>query len=947
VKFQRNPLGPQAMSSSSILQSLVSRWVALKAKGESIPLAELCREHPELLQELRECVSALNFGGQIEEVAKQETVESEFATVHATPDAFGPLRPAESPEELGRLAGFRVLKLLGRGGMGAVYLAEEIVLCRKVALKIMLPEAANRADARARFLREAQSAARLHSDHIVPIFQVGEDNGVAFLTMPFLQGESLQDRLSRQLPSLRELIAIGLETASGLSVAHAHGLLHRDIKPGNLWLETLPASDLGFRVRILDFGLARPVEEKGLTQTGAVLGTPGFMAPEQVRGAVLDARADLFSLGCVLYYAASGTRPFVGGNTWEVLMATQERRPASLKDVCPNLPSDLLKLIMELLRKEAGQRPSSADAVCARLRAIKNTSIQSVPPAQTCEYVSPNAESLRRSAAAVPLVPSLPRSAGHGRRVALWVAALSVVAASLVWWFSSFILQTPNGTLIVEIHDDNIEVVIKQNGVVVVDKTMKREFSIKPGEGVLEAYEVNGIKLATKEFTLNRGGREIIRIALPKQGVANQPVPVPKPAVPRPATGKLHLAIEGPADTSVSVKRGDKVLVAKTTARDHTLESGEGLAEAYDRTGKVVDSQRFVLPSDGSITVRLKVPSPVQSTLVIQIQDDRNFDVVVKQSGAIVVDKSKKREFTLSDNQGEIEVYEKDGALLYTQNFTILAGGREVVQVNVPRMSRPNPANDRPWTPVKWGDSWQAQNSIRMTLVWIPPGKFLMGSRDEDGEPDERPQREVEITKGFWMGKHEVTQPEFLSIMGRDSNSYRPEPGDKPMPVDNVTWKEAKDFCSKLGEKEGKLYRLPTEAEWEYACRAGTSTPYTTGPTLTKEQANIDKKVSRTEPVGSYLANPWGLLDMHGNVLEFCEDWYHKDSYRVDMKRDPTGPPTGSHRVIRGGSWNSPAYFARSATRNYYLPDGRSHQIGFRVVVEGANPKSQESEKPK
>ena len=216
------------------------------------------------------------------------------------------LAPSQAADELGRLGCYRVLKVLGHGGMGVVFEAEDPQLRRKVALKAMLPTLAASETARKRFLREAQTAAAIEHDHIVPIFQVGEDRGVPFIAMPLLKGEPLDRRLLREsrLP-LSEVIRIGRETAAGLAAAHKKGLIHRDIKPANLWLE-----ETG-RVKILDFGLARAAADSGqLTQSGAIIGTPAYMAPEQVDGKTLDARCDLFSLGCVLYRLSTGELPF-------------------------------------------------------------------------------------------------------------------------------------------------------------------------------------------------------------------------------------------------------------------------------------------------------------------------------------------------------------------------------------------------------------------------------------------------------------------------------------------------------------------------------------------------------------------------------------------------------------------------------------------------------------
>jgi len=218
------------------------------------------------------------------------------------------LEPPRQPDELGWLGPYRILKVLGQGGMGIVFQAEDTQLERLVALKVMNPEGEPRDPAaRKRFLREARMTAALHTDHIVTIHQVGDVNGLPYLAMELLQGQNLADWMQRgERASAAQILDIALQVARGLDVAHKAGLVHRDIKPSNIWLE----APIG-RVKILDFGLARLAQDvTNLTQIGMVMGTPAYMAPEQAQGSKVDARCDLFSLGCVLYELATGTPPF-------------------------------------------------------------------------------------------------------------------------------------------------------------------------------------------------------------------------------------------------------------------------------------------------------------------------------------------------------------------------------------------------------------------------------------------------------------------------------------------------------------------------------------------------------------------------------------------------------------------------------------------------------------
>lgn len=277
------------------------------------------------------------------------------------------LVPPQAPGELGRLGPYRVLKLLGAGGMGVVFLAEDTALSRPVALKVLKAALQGDAGARQRFLREANAAARLRHDHVVTIYQVGEDRGAPYLAMELLEGETLEDRLRRQgaLP-VAEAVQFARETAEALAEAHRAGLVYRDLKPSNLWIEK--RAGRAQRIKVLDFGLARQVTAGDtLTQSGAVMGTPQYMSPEQARGEPPDQRGDLFSLGSVLYHMLTGGCPFTGANLRAILRAVLFDAPRPPASVNPAVPTGLSDFVMRLLAKEPGQRPQSADEVVKAL----------------------------------------------------------------------------------------------------------------------------------------------------------------------------------------------------------------------------------------------------------------------------------------------------------------------------------------------------------------------------------------------------------------------------------------------------------------------------------------------------------------------------------------------------------------------------------------------------
>jgi formylglycine-generating enzyme required for sulfatase activity len=237
-------------------------------------------------------------------------------------------------------------------------------------------------------------------------------------------------------------------------------------------------------------------------------------------------------------------------------------------------------------------------------------------------------------------------------------------------------------------------------------------------------------------------------------------------------------------------------------------------------------------------------------------------------------------------------------------------------------------------------------NSIGMEFVLIPAGTFLMGTpteqvdaiaggdqADRDWIENETPQHQVEISQPFYLGRYQVTQVQWESMMGNNPSTFESY---SQCPVENVFWDDVQVFMQKLSEQEGRQYRLPTEAEWEYACRAGSSTVYYFGNDVAQlseyawYEANSD---GQTHPVGQKLPNAWGLYDMHGNVWEWVLDWYDEYYYRTSLHTDPQGPEPGSFRVIRGGSWGSAAQNARSANRGWYRPGCRLGRFGFRCAM--------------
>jgi serine/threonine protein kinase len=410
------------------------------------------------------------------------------------------LAPPQAPDELGRLGPYRVPRVLGAGGMGVVFQAEDPGLQRLVALKAMLPGLAASGSAKQRFLREARVAAALKHDHIVTIHQVGEDRGAPFLAVEFLEGEPLDVRLEREgkLP-LPEVLRIGREISDGLQAAHEHGLTHRDIKPANVWLEGSRG-----RVKILDFGLARgSADDAQLTQQGAIVGTPAYMAPDQAQGKTIGPHCDLFSLGCILYRMATGEPPFRGTDPISTLMAVATENPRPPRDIDPDLPPTLSKLIMDLLAKEPEKRPASAQVVADTLDRIAQK-----PHSRSAETRTARRPSRRRPA--------------WQPWVMVGAIAAAVVVLGLATWLLAPVLfkkkvKTPEGEALVllEIDQPGAEVIIDDEKLTVnvPGDNKPIEITVAPGQHKLRISK-DGFVAITREIELTSGKSPPVRVAL-------------------------------------------------------------------------------------------------------------------------------------------------------------------------------------------------------------------------------------------------------------------------------------------------------------------------------------------------------------------------------------------------------------------------------------------------
>jgi serine/threonine protein kinase/Leucine-rich repeat (LRR) protein len=432
------------------------------------------------------------------------------------------------PKKLGR---FEIQSTLGHGGMGVVSLAWDPIMTRSVAIKTVKRSALGNQEARDRFLREARCAGKLHHAHIVPIHDVGEDEGYLFIVMPVLEGVTF-DRYLRQLKAsgqkltAEQIIFFARQIAAGLAKAHAAGLIHRDIKPGNLWLQ-LPEQQL----LILDFGLVKSSQGDQLqTQSGMIVGTPAYMAPEQGRGSTVDSRADLFSLGCILFEMATGGRAFAGESTMAVLTQVANDNPPPVRSINPEIPVALEALIQRLLEKNPQHRPANAEAVILELDQIDKKTRVPAWNRPTEQLDSVLASTAIANSNPAPTLVQPPPAATNRKRL-LWLLCVIVLLVGGVFAYE-LTFKTANGTLIVEIDDPEVQARFQNGRLEITDPTGKRTYALKPsdknqslpaGEYRITVKDAEGLTVDTDRFELSTGDRVTVRVTLGKNEFTAKP----------------------------------------------------------------------------------------------------------------------------------------------------------------------------------------------------------------------------------------------------------------------------------------------------------------------------------------------------------------------------------------------------------------------------------------
>ena len=852
---------------------------------------------------------------------------------------------------------YRMLYSLGEGGMGMVWLAEDTELGNeRVAIKLIPKALSSSPKAIKSLKKEAQTSRGLSHNNIIRLHDLHTDGHEKFLVMEYVEGKTLESLLAEREDdrySLEELLPIAEQVAAGLDYAHNRRVLHRDLKPANIMV------DKNGRVVLLDFGIARQLRESMTQVTGHdTSGTLPYMSPQQLMGDQPDRPMDIYSLAAVLYECLAGHPPFYQGDIAEQIKSKQ---PPPIKDVAASVNRTLLPA----LSKSPINRPTSASNLVLMLSGkSKLTNLQA------------GMEESGRSRSVIKKV----------------VLVLIAVALGAGLFFRDAIVEEARKLA-------GNESSVSSTDMVSADKNPIRP--TKPASGPVQTGSndipgtgsslgnfvqglqpvpesnpgaVRSIDTDSSAGAVDNTGTDVDHGTPSGHGVTTDlnvdTTPGAIPAIKDEFTVLMEQAkaveTAGQWETAISIyeqaqniRKTKDVQDALAGCRNHISRVHSSRAEKYESEGQLreaVKSYLLALEFEHDASVEEKVKT-LQARIASVREKQAEFENRCKRlagaerssyddfANAIAELRELRVASPGADGREELDALRQQivEEILAYVGPGLIEQDSEVALKAIKLALQEDPGNAQA-TAVKL-KLWNAgarddyENSVKMRFVEIAPGEFEMGSplNEDGGESFEWPRHTVRITRWFFIGTTEVTQEQWRAVMTSDPSAH---PGDN-RPVENVSWHEAVDFCHKLSELEGLKYRLPTEAEWEYVCRAGTKTAYSTGNNGVRALRqvcwcsfnNIMGSALCAKPVGHAEANRWGMYDMHGNLLEWCYDWY-EGQYADTIQEDPAGPAISDERVLRGGSWYHVPAKCRSAARLSADPKTRDSMTGFRVVIE-------------
>lgn len=782
------------------------------------------------------------------------------------------------------IPGYRIIRKINQGGMSSVYLAIQLSVGREVALKVMSPALNGDPVFSERFQREANIVGQLSHPNIVSIYDIGRYKSLNYIAMDYLSGGSIHEKMATGL-STQEVLRITREIASALDHAHEKGYIHRDIKPENILFREDNSAVLS------DFGVAKTVSSASrMTNAGTVVGTPHYMSPEQTRGKPVDGRADIYSLGVVFFEMLTGQVPYQADEA--VAIAIKH-----LTAPIPKLPPQYQayqKILNHLLAKDPDNRFQRGRDLVAAIDNLEGAA--GLPPTYITSAQSTRVQLL----SLVRALLSTSIGALQEQLRSYWHAV-----CSLRWTPRRGLYRHPR-IRVTEIKGPLPKT--QEHTTVVSTQVQQAAHYHSFGRGRLISRTLTlglmvtiiwgAFSLALSQWELP--GERFLPEPVANTALATANFLVPSVAYPETPT---------PADRVSALPTTPLVLKREPTEPEDTL-------DPMASVGIQSETPAANTPSAAPPRYELRVkPVPENARVRILNIVERYYPGIPLLPGRYHIETS-------------YDGYDTDTQWIEIED--------EAVSLDV-RLRK---------TPVAGANFFNELSSGGQgpEMIIVPAGRYTMGSKLDSRS---MPERSIRIPKAFAISRFEITFADFAKFAeatGRtlpDDNNW----GRDNRPVINVSWNDAQAYVQWLSEVTGKRYRLPSEAEWEYAARAGTQSTFWWGDAGAEAEglANCRRGCnseytglffSKSAPVGSYPANDFGLHDTAGNVAEWTQDCYRNHLLEIPLNGDPLLSENCPKRSVRGGSLADSVGDIASHHRTGQPADYRDGTVGFRVVVD-------------
>jgi formylglycine-generating enzyme required for sulfatase activity/serine/threonine protein kinase len=1016
-----NPGSAEPEPANERVQTALKEYLERIDRGEAVDREKFLSQRPEIATELRSFIDAEDELRKLAQLNERGSTSTQSFAMHGqetiAPQGGG--RRSESGSGLKQQFGrYRIIKALGKGAMGMVYLAEDTQLLRQVALKTPHFEQEPTPDLLERFYREARAAANLRHPNICPVHDVGQIDGTHYISMAFIDGHSLSAFIRSKPQPERQILIVVRKLAQALGEAHERGIVHRDLKPANIMV------DKRNEPIIMDFGLARQLTREDsvrITQSGMLIGTPAYMSPEQIEGEPdkVGPASDQFSLGVILYELLTGQLPFRGSLS-SVMAQIITKDPAPPSQLRTDLDPRIEALCLKMLAREPANRFASLAAVAEEIAGILRN-----PGGRPTTSAATGNAATAKSAVATPPDPDVLASSARQSTVRKPPAGQTPLASLAAKDLDS-LEELARKCLARHDYEQVVQIVgrIPQNKRTPALTQLLQTASKKSDEVAFLVVEIDeavrfkdratALKKADELLKIKPGHHRALKVQEQRAGQGDGGVRIIRQFtqpwrdggwIPWSALA-FGVAVFGVAFAAIVIwLNGTAVIIDSDIPGIGVTLNGDSvlITAPGSQTIKVWPGKKTLkLSYNGleAITKEFTLKPAEKKTLVVRMAGSELTARFQDEIAPLLAEKAD----PLKNAGGTRTSGDENGTRKLADAGKEIASKSPVATPPVPTPpvtpSGPKPpalvspfAEDAARAArAQWAGYLQQPgeftNKIGMKLRLVPPGEFLMGSTNSksDVHIEQKPQHRVHISHPFYIGAFEVTRGEFAKFvaatgytteaekdggkaagvtakgdLAETKNLSWKQPGFEQTdahPVVIVSWNDATAFCRWLSEKDGQTYRLPSEAEWEYACRAGTLTPLISGSKLNdlfsvgngldatfrqhfdplnKSKATDVRPADGfvfTAPVGSFRANAFGLCDMHGNVWEWCQDWY-RAPYSPDEVTDPTGPTEGTHRVTRGGGFDC-GMSTTSSARDFIKPSYRYANIGFRVVCDPA-----------